>query len=735
MEDKKHGKFIFINISIITTISPSILCLEETLGTLEYAKRAKSIKNQPEQNMKMTSQNLLKDMTSEIDQLKLELTSSRLKNGVYLPVETYNEKMELIETQAKTIAALEDEVDLTKRKLKEIQDIIEEYKNNYKMEVERHQQTSAELTQTQIRNKEIEEELKKKTEEVEIKKYIIEEKKKTEKLLFNEAETLTQIIRGCIYDLNQCHDKMDLSKEVIIFNKDHSQKYTDSSIQKLKNLSTKVELFNQRFGNSKNEYLLSISQYNEKKQKELDLFKGEIEKMNQFHETTTQSLFNLLNQNLESGKKRIENMITTQGVSEKRIKEIITNSHSVLKEFILNLENSLKIQKVENSKLNNFIQQEYIKNTELISTFTDLIEKLLVNYQDKIIESSNLQTSLLEHQKGLLKKSESDQLQRLQGYKGEILKGVEGLIEELITKETSNYHSTSTHIQNNISKMIVKNEELEKEFGDFNTQINQKNLEFKKNFTNSNQKSHEECTNLLKNGIQTMNETNQKSKVSVEMISKNFETIDSSISEDTNKQIKVLSDEENNLKLFKSNMDDRLNHSINSFKEKNENLFEKEKENLKNSQKFTQCLEEKFISQGIQVQTFVQNLTEFTQDQNKINTSFLQNFKNDDSIQAPIKKEIIYPQKLTKSKDEEILIKEYKEKFNSETRNFEKNEIKEIKIETKEVDRTSIQIPNSPLKRKKEEVSKKSIVHNKRVESIGNHSMKKRKMDKENIFE
>lgn len=33
---------------IIATVSPSIQCLEETLSTLEYANRAKQIKNRPE---------------------------------------------------------------------------------------------------------------------------------------------------------------------------------------------------------------------------------------------------------------------------------------------------------------------------------------------------------------------------------------------------------------------------------------------------------------------------------------------------------------------------------------------------------------------------------------------------------------------------------------------------------------------------------------------------------------
>ena len=82
---------------IIATISPSIHCLEETLSTLDYAHRAKNIKNKPEVsrcftlliwvpffvtsimiciwllfqiNQKMMKSALIKDLYSEIDRLK-----------------------------------------------------------------------------------------------------------------------------------------------------------------------------------------------------------------------------------------------------------------------------------------------------------------------------------------------------------------------------------------------------------------------------------------------------------------------------------------------------------------------------------------------------------------------------------------------------------------------------------------------------------------------------------------
>jgi kinesin family protein 11 len=60
---------------IIATVSPSVHCLEETLSTLDYAHRAKNIKNKPEVNQKMMKSALIKDLYVEID---------RLKSGDYL---------------------------------------------------------------------------------------------------------------------------------------------------------------------------------------------------------------------------------------------------------------------------------------------------------------------------------------------------------------------------------------------------------------------------------------------------------------------------------------------------------------------------------------------------------------------------------------------------------------------------------------------------------------------------
>lgn len=76
---------------IIATISPAKSNLEETISTLDYAFRAKNIRNKPQLNPMVEKKTLLKDFTNEIERLKSELISTRQRNGVYLSNEVYEE--------------------------------------------------------------------------------------------------------------------------------------------------------------------------------------------------------------------------------------------------------------------------------------------------------------------------------------------------------------------------------------------------------------------------------------------------------------------------------------------------------------------------------------------------------------------------------------------------------------------------------------------------------------------
>lgn len=76
---------------IIATVSPARCNLEETLSTLDYALGARSIRNKPELNQRMTRNALLKEYIAEIERLKADLLAAREKNGIFFSEETWNQ--------------------------------------------------------------------------------------------------------------------------------------------------------------------------------------------------------------------------------------------------------------------------------------------------------------------------------------------------------------------------------------------------------------------------------------------------------------------------------------------------------------------------------------------------------------------------------------------------------------------------------------------------------------------
>jgi len=96
---------------IIATLSPAKSNLEETISTLDYAFRAKNIRNKPQVNATVTKKTLLKEFTSEIEKLKAELIATRQRNGVYLTQESYDEMVTESESRRILSEEMKDKVE------------------------------------------------------------------------------------------------------------------------------------------------------------------------------------------------------------------------------------------------------------------------------------------------------------------------------------------------------------------------------------------------------------------------------------------------------------------------------------------------------------------------------------------------------------------------------------------------------------------------------------------------
>ncbi|CAK8544097.1 unnamed protein product [Lathyrus sativus] len=185
---------------IIATVSPAVHCLEETLSTLDYAHRAKNIKNKPEINQKMMKSTLIKDLYGEIERLKSEVYATREKNGVYIPKDRYYQ--EEIEKKA-----MGDQIEQMGITIESYQKQLEDMRNKYDGQVRHCSDLSNKLDTTEknlnktsklLANRE--DELRKCHHTLKENEFIISKHRKAENALAHQACVLRADLEKALQD-------------------------------------------------------------------------------------------------------------------------------------------------------------------------------------------------------------------------------------------------------------------------------------------------------------------------------------------------------------------------------------------------------------------------------------------------------------------------------------------------------------------------------------------------------
>ncbi|NWI37722.1 KIF11 protein, partial [Picathartes gymnocephalus] len=193
--------------SIIATISPASVNLEETLSTLEYAHRAKNIMNKPEVNQKLTKKALIKEYTEEIERLKRDLAAAREKNGIYISLENYEALNGKLTVQEEQITEYIDKINVMEEEVKRVTELFRVSKN----ELEQCK------TDLQIKEKELEE-TQKDLQETKVQlaeeEYVVSVLENTEQKLHGTATKLLSTVEETARDLSGLHAKLDRKKAV-----------------------------------------------------------------------------------------------------------------------------------------------------------------------------------------------------------------------------------------------------------------------------------------------------------------------------------------------------------------------------------------------------------------------------------------------------------------------------------------------------------------------------------------
>ncbi|CAM8952706.1 unnamed protein product [Rhodiola kirilowii] len=199
---------------VIATISPSIHCLEETLSTLDYAHRAKNIKNKPEVNQKMLKTAMIKDLYSEIDRLKQEVYAAREKNGVYIPRERYLQD----EAEKKAMVEKIERMDLeSESKDKQITELQELYNSQLAMTVELSEKlgkTEKKLAETDFALADLQQKHRQAKATIIEKEYLIQNLLNNEKCLIERAFELREELQNAASDVSALYTKIERKDKI-----------------------------------------------------------------------------------------------------------------------------------------------------------------------------------------------------------------------------------------------------------------------------------------------------------------------------------------------------------------------------------------------------------------------------------------------------------------------------------------------------------------------------------------
>lgn len=233
---------------IIATVSPARNNLEETISTLDYAFRAKNIRNKPQVNSTLPKKTLLKEYTLEIEQLKSDLIATRHRNGVYLSTVAYEDMK--IESESRRIileeqrAKVESKEASLKHKTEELFALTSNFNNLKKDNDETRaalDETNDVLEQTEIVLRNTKTELKQ--EEVLRKAH-----EETEGQLHEIGTDLLSKLDQTVEHVNGLHLKLQRKSDLHSLNRDTWEASTGDVVDVTKLVEDRVEVFESQHG-------------------------------------------------------------------------------------------------------------------------------------------------------------------------------------------------------------------------------------------------------------------------------------------------------------------------------------------------------------------------------------------------------------------------------------------------------------------------------------------------------
>ncbi|KAK6779663.1 hypothetical protein RDI58_021847 [Solanum bulbocastanum] len=275
---------------IIATISPSIQCLEETLSTLEYANRAKQIKNRPEVNQKLIKSARIKDLYVEMDCLKQELHATREKNGIYIPQDRYLSEEAAHKAIVEKLKFTELDLESKNKKLIELQDLYDNQRQLTADLTEQLQRTRRELKKAEQAFNDLEAQNRRAKEMIQEKDSLVSDLIKSEKEMTDKALELRAEVENAESEISSLFAKIEKGNSREERNRILVQSFHSKLTQQLEILKRKTAISVTKQEHQLNVILEDTQSFLATKRRATDELKVQLQKLKDKYNSDIQNL-------------------------------------------------------------------------------------------------------------------------------------------------------------------------------------------------------------------------------------------------------------------------------------------------------------------------------------------------------------------------------------------------------------------------------------------------------------
>lgn len=228
---------------------------------MDYAFRAKNIRNKPQINSTMSKKTLLREFTAEIEKLKSELIATRHRNGVYLTTEAYEELT--VESESRRIVTEEQRAKIEtmeaslRNKVQELFTLTSNF-NNLKKD---NEETRAKLEETNDLLEKTEIVLRDTKRQLEQEEMLRKAHQDTEEQLYGIGTELLSKLDQTVEHVNGLHSKLRRKSDLHKLNRETWEASTADVIDVTKLVDARMEAFQSQHSSLVADLSKKISQF------------------------------------------------------------------------------------------------------------------------------------------------------------------------------------------------------------------------------------------------------------------------------------------------------------------------------------------------------------------------------------------------------------------------------------------------------------------------------------------